>query len=95
MELKQMLCLHKPSNTINEVVAEVGLHPTQCKSFRYNTICAKCGLPIDVSWRRHDINMIQPPVLDYPRVVNIAAVISPNAGNLTLPLLKYTEQLKY
>lgn len=95
MELKQMLCLHKPSHTIDEVVTEVGFHPTQCKSFTYNTVCAKCGIGLMVNWKRRDVNMLQPPALDYQTTVSVVATLRPNAGNLTLPLLKYTERLTY
>lgn len=90
LKLKQLLCLHKPEYTIQDVVNECGFGPN-CASVSYSTRCSKCGIDIDVRWQRPYVELLQPPVLDHVPVYLVKTRVQPTIGTLQLPFNSYKE----
>ena len=90
LRLKRLVCLHKPEHTIQDVVNELGFGPS-CSAFGYTTTCKHCGKTINLRWRRPNVTLLEPPVLDHVPVYVVNARVQPTFGALSLHLNAYYE----
>ena len=90
LALKRLICLHKPAHTIQEAVSEAGFGPN-CSAFGYTTTCKHCGKTINLRWRRPNVTLLEPPVLDHVPVYVVKVRVYPTLGALPLPLNSYSE----
>ena len=88
--LKRLICLHKPAYTIQDVVNEWGFGPN-CAAFWYTTTCKHCGKTINLRWRRPNVTLLEPPVLDHVPVYVVHAKVLPALSNIHLPFNTYHE----
>ena len=90
LALKKLVCLHKPAHTIQELVNEFGFGPS-CSAFGYTTTCKHCGKTINLHWRRPNVTLLEPPVLDHVPVYIVSAKVLPALGNMYLSFRTYKE----
>lgn len=90
-KLKQLVCLHKPTYTIQELKEEIGFAPTAVGNCSYWTRCTHCGKLIEINFKKRDCIMVQPPALDYHAIHDVRASVHPAFGALNLPFKTYHE----
>ena len=91
LALKQLVCLHKPLYTIQELKEKFGFTPMDDGNCSYWTNCTHCGKLLKISFERRDCIMVQPPVLDYQAIHDVRASVHPAFGALNLPFKTYRE----